>query len=169
MESKPAKQIGTWRRAKGRMRSEGSRKYHYLWDFKDGNSGFISHTKRNGKWFSKKYKMFIDSNGNQILDDSDEIISKGKFEKGFREERLGRLLSKNTYGIITAKPYQQMDHLESNHSDDKNGELMSKMGEVGINALGIEHMNLLNSSGDMVLHDHGAAYMNMIPDHSMMM
>ena len=171
MGTDPAESIGTWRRAKKGMRSLGSSKYHYTWDLNDGNSGFIVHGKKGGKWRSKKYKMFIDSNGNGILDDSDELISKGKFKKGYRKERLGRLLPKDADGIITAKAFQQQDHSghdhsEHSHSDYGGGKLLSIMGEVGINALGFEHMSLMNLAGDMVLHDHGIAYEH---DHSMMM
>ncbi|WP_186483842.1 hypothetical protein [Synechococcus sp. A15-127] len=166
MDSNSAVQIGTWRRAIKGMRSNGSSKYHYNWNFDDGNSGFIVHGKKRGKWLRRKYKMFIDSNGNGILDDSDELISKGKFEKRFRKQRPGRLIEKDTDGIITAKTYEVHDHSDHGHTEHDHGELFSHMGESGINALGIEHMSFMNLDNNMVLHDHGLAHDH---DHSMTM
>ncbi len=123
MASNSAVQIGTWRRAIKGMRSNGSSKYHYEWNFNDGNSGFIVHGKKRSKWLRKKYKMFIDSNGNGILDNSDALISKGKLAKSFRKQRPGRLIEKNADGIITAKTYEAHNHSNHGHAEHDHGEL----------------------------------------------
>ena len=72
--------------------------------------------------------MFIDSNGNGILDDSDELISKGKLEKSFRKQRPGRLIEKNADGIITAKTYEAHDHPNHGHAEQDHGELFPRWG-----------------------------------------
>ena len=90
------------------MRSNGSSKYHYEWNFNDGNSGFIVHGKSVANGSAKSTKMFIDSNGNGILDDSDELISKGKLEKSFRKQRHGRLIEKMPTALSQQKPMKHM-------------------------------------------------------------
>ena len=58
--------IGSWSRVVKSERGFDSKKYHYLWVFNEGESGFVVHKKNR-----KKYKMFEDSNNNGILDEDD--------------------------------------------------------------------------------------------------
>ena len=143
-----APEIGIWSRVRKKDRPTGSKKFHYSWTFDDGETGFVLHRKN-----QKGYKMFYDSNGNGIRDKNDTLISKGEFVEGFEDVKPGKLLPKNVDGVITAKPFQA-------HSDDHDHDMVT-----GINALGIEHLSLLNADGAMVCHDHGDAHNH---DHSMM-
>ena len=104
--------------------------------------------------------MFSDSNENGILDKDDILISKGKVVEGFEDVKPGKLLSKRVDGVITAKPFESHSH-DHDHNHDDHGHDIS----TGINALGIEHLSLLNADGAMVIHDHGDAHNH---DHSMM-
>ena len=149
--SHSASEIGIWSRVRKKDRPTGSKKFHYSWSFDDKETGFVVHRKN-----QRGYKMFSDANGNGILDKDDILISKGKFVEGFEGVKPGKLLPKRVDGVITAKPFQSHgdhhDHGDHNHSD--HGHDMS----TGINALGIEHLSLLNSDGAMVVHDHGNAH-----------
>ena len=155
-----APEVGIWSRVRKRDRPTRSKKFHYLWNLNDGETGFLFHRKN-----QKGYKMFSDSNGNGILDKEDILISKGKFAEGFEDVKAGKLLPKRADGVITAKPFQShiddhnLDHDHQDHEDDGHGM------PTGINALGIEHLSLLNADGATVVHDHGDAHNH---DHSMM-
>ena len=153
MHSAPG--IGIWSRVRKKDRPTGSKKFHYSWTFDDGETGFVLHRKN-----QKGYKMFYDSNGNGIRDKDDILISKGEFVEGFENVKPGKLLPKKIDGVITAKPFQA-------HSDDHDHDHDDHVHDMvtGINALGIEHLSLLNADGAMVCHDHGDAHNH---DHSMM-
>ena len=148
-----ATEIGIWSRVRKKDRLTGSKKFHYSWNFDDGETGFVVHRKN-----QKGYKMFSDTNGNGILDEDDILISKGNFVEGFEDVKRGKLLPKKVDGVITAKPFHAHsdDHDHDNHGHDM---------ATGINAFGIEHLSLLNADGAMVVHDHGDAHNH---DHSMM-
>ena len=148
-----ASQVGIWSRVRKKDRPTGSKKFHYSWNFDDGETGFVVHRKN-----QRGYKMFSDSNENGILDKDDILISKGKVVEGFEDVKPGKLLSKRVDGVITAKPFES--HSDDHYHDD-HGHDMS----TGINALGIEHLSLLNADGAMVIHDHGDAHNH---DHSIM-
>ena len=107
--------------------------------------------------------MFSDTNGNGILDKDDILIRKGNFFEGFEDVKRGKLLTKKVDGVITAKPFHAHsdDYDHDHHDHDDHGHDMA----TGINALGIEHLSLLNADGAMVCHDHGDAHNH---DHSMM-
>ena len=108
--------------------------------------------------------MFSDTNGNGILDKKDILISKGKFADGFEDVKPGKLLPKKTDGVITAESFEaHSDDHDSHgyHDHDDQGHDMA----TGINALGIEHLSLLNVDDATVVHDHGDAHNH---DHSMM-
>ena len=151
-----APEVGIWSRVRKKDRPMGSKKFHYSWNFDDGETGFVVHRKN-----QKGYKMFSDTNGNGILDKDDVLISKGKFVEGFEDVKPGKLLPKKIDGVITAKPFQaHSDDHGHDHHDDHGYDTAS-----GINALGIEHLSLLNTDGAMVVHDHGDAHNH---DHSMM-
>ena len=148
-----APEIGILSRLRKKDRPTGSKKFHYSWNFDDGETGFVVHRKN-----QKGYKMFYDANGNGIRDKDDILISKGNFVEGFEDVKRGKLLPKKVDGVITAKPF----HAHSDdHDHDDHGHDMA----TGINALGIEHLSLLNADGAMVVHDHGDAHNH---DHSMM-
>ena len=153
-----APEIGIWSRVRKKDRPTGSKKFHYSWTFDDSETGFVLHRKN-----QKGYKMFYDSNGNGIRDKDDILISKGEFVEGFEDVKPGKLLPKNVDGVITAKPFQahsdDHDHDHEDHDDHVHDMV------TGINALGIEHLSLLNADGAMVCHDHGDAHNH---DHSMM-
>ena len=153
-----APEVGIWSRVRKKDRPTGSKKFHYSWTFDDGETGFVLHRKN-----QKGYKMFYDSNGNGIRDKDDILISKGEFVEGFEDVKPGKLLPKNVDGVITAKPFQahsdDHDHDHEDHDDHVHDMV------TGINALGIEHLSLLNADGAMVCHDHGDAHNH---DHSMM-
>ena len=155
-----ASEVGIWSRVRKKDRPMGSKKFHYSWNFDDGETGFVVHRKN-----QKGYKMFSDANGNGILDKDDVLISKGKFVEGFEDVKPGKLLPKKIDGVITAKPFQAQsddnghDHHDHHHDDDGHDTAS------GINALGIEHLSLLDADGAMVCHDHGNAHNH---DHSMM-
>ena len=148
-----APEIGIWIRVRKKDRPTGSKKFHYSWNFDDGETGFVVHRKN-----QKGYKMFYDANGNGIRDKDDILISKGEFVEGFEDVKPGKLLPKKVDGVITAKPFQS-------HSDDHDHDDHGHDMATGINALGIEHLSLLNADGAMVCHDHGDAHNH---DHSMM-
>ena len=150
-----ASQVGIWSRVRKKDRPTGSKKFHYSWNFDDGETGFVVHRKNQGG-----YKMFSDSNENGILDKDDILVSKGKVVEGFEDVKPGKLLSKRVDGVITAKPFESHSD-DHDHNHDDHGHDMS----TGINALGIEHLSLLNADGAMVIHDHGDAHNH---DHSMM-
>ena len=76
--SNDAPEIGSWSRVVKSERGGDSKKYHYSWVFNEGETGFVVHKKNR-----KKYKMFEDSNNNGILDEDDQLISKGRFEGVF--------------------------------------------------------------------------------------
>ena len=153
-----ASQVGIWSRVRKKDRPTGSKKFHYSWNFDDGETGFVVHRKN-----QRGYKMFSDSNENGILDKDDILISKGKVVEGFEDVKPGKLLSKRVDGVITAKPFESHsdDHDHDHDHDRDHDHDMS----TGINALGIEHLSLLNADGAMVIHDHGDAHNH---DHSMM-
>ena len=151
--------IGEWKRVGRRERAVGGRRFHYLWHFDDGRSGFVIHHK-NRRRFSK----YLDSNDNQRLDRSDALVVRGRFKKEFRNQRPGHLLGNNEIGIITAKPFVESDLAGENHHGHGNSEFSA----VGINSLGIEHLSFLDSDQNMVLHDHGEAHNHLSHDHSMM-
>ena len=159
MDSAP--EIGVWSRVRKKDRPTGSKKFHYSWNFDDGETGFVVHRKN-----QKGYKMFYDANGNGIRDKDDILISKGEFVEGFEDVKPGKLLPKKVDGVITAKPFQSHsddhdhDHQDHDHHDDLGHDMAT-----GIDALGIEHLSLLNADGAMVCHDHGDAHNH---DHSMM-
>ena len=148
--------IGSWNRVKKNELGQDSKKFHYAWAFDEGETGFIVHKKNR-----KKYKMFHDSNDNGIFDKEDVLISKGKFTDDFQDVKPGRLLPKNVDGVITAKPYESdCDAHDHSHDDDSShdhdhGDCSTAM---GINALGIEHLSLLDADAAMVVHDHGPAH-----------
>ena len=150
-----APEIGVWSRVRKKDRPTGSKKFHYSWNFDDGETGFVVHRKK-----QKGYKMFSDTNGNGILDKDDILISKGNFVEGFEDVKRGKLLPKKVDGVITAKPFHAHSD-DHDHDHDDHGHDMA----TGINALGIEHLSLLNADGATVVHDHGDAHN---PDHSMM-
>ena len=158
-----APEIGIWSRVRKKDLPTGSKKFHYSWNFDDGETGFVVHRKN-----QKGYKMFYDANGNEIRDKDDILISKGEFVEGFEDVKPGKLLPKKVDGVITAKPFQSHsddhdhdhDHQDHDHHDDLGHDMAT-----GINALGIEHLSLLNADGAMVCHDHGDAHNH---DHSMM-
>ena len=154
-----APEIGIWSRVRKKDRPMGSKKFHYSWNFDDGETGFVVHRKN-----QKGYKMFSDSNGNGILDREDVLISKGKFADGFEDVKPDKLLPKKADGVITAESFETHsdDHDGHGHHDhdDHDHEMVT-----GINALGIEHLSLLNVDGSTVVHDHGDAHNH---DHSMM-
>ena len=137
----------------------GSMKFHYSWNFDDGETGFVVHRKN-----QKGYKMFSDTNGNGILDKEDILISKGKFADGPEDVKPVKLLPKKADGVITAESFEA-------HSDDHDGHGYHDYDDqghemaTGINALGIEHLSLLNVDDATVVHDHGDAHNH---DHSMM-
>ena len=119
--------------------------------------------------------MFEDSNNNGFLDEDDQLISKGRFEEGFRDVKPGRLLPRDVDGVITAKPFDckadddSVDALHSgdrSHDHDHGHDHGSCQMATGINALGIEHLSLLNAEAAMVVHDHGDAH-NHESHHSM--
>ena len=58
-----APEVGIWSRVRKRDRPTRSKKFHYLWNLNDGETGFLFHRKN-----QKGYKMFSDSNGNGVLD-----------------------------------------------------------------------------------------------------
>ena len=152
--------VGEWKRVGRREREAGGRRFHYLWQFDDGRSGFVIHHK-NRRRFSK----YVDSNDNQRLDRSDALVVRGRFKKEFRNQRPGRLLGKNETGIITAKPFVEADQAgEKGHHGHGNSDFSA----VGINSLGIEHLSFLDADKNMVLHDHGEAHNHLSHDHSMM-
>ena len=154
-----APEIGIWSRVRKKDRPMGSKKFHYSWNFDDGENGFVVHRKN-----QKGYKMFSDTNGNGILDKEDILISKGKFADGFEDVKPGKLLPKKTDGVITADSFEA-------HSDDHDGHGYHDHDDqghdmaTGITALGIEHLSLLNVDDATVVHDHGDAHNH---DHSMM-
>ncbi len=150
-----ASQVGIWTRVRKKDRPTGSKKFHYSWNFDDGKTGFVVHRKN-----QIGYKMFSDSNENGILDKDDILVSKGKVVEGFEDVKPGKLLPKKVDGVITAKPFQSHSD-DHDHDHDDHGHDMA----TGINALGIEHLSLLNADGAMVCHDHGDAHNH---DHSMM-
>ena len=150
-----APEIGIWCRVRKKDLPTGSKKFHYSWNFDDGETGFVVHRKN-----QKGYKMFYDANGNGIRDKDDILISKGEFVEGFEDVKPGKLLPKKVDGVITAKPFQSHSD-DHDHDHDDHGHDMA----TGINALGIEHLSLLNADGAMVCHDHGDAHNH---DHSMM-
>ena len=151
-----ASQVGIWSRVRKKDRPTGSKKFHYSWNFDDGETGFVVHRKN-----QRGYKMFSDSNENGILDKDDILISKGKVVEGFEDVKPGKLLSKRVDGVITAKPFEShSDDHDHDHDRDHDHDM-----STGINALGIEHLSLLNADGAMVIHDHGDAHNH---DHSMM-
>ena len=174
--SNDAPQIGSWGRVVKSERGGDSKKYHYSWVFDEGETGFVVHKKNR-----KKYKMFEDSNNNGILDENDQLISKGRFKEGFRDVKPGRLLPKDVDGVITAKPFDckadadSVDALHSgdhshdhdhDHDHDHGHDHGSCQMATGINALGIEHLSFLNAEAAMVVHDHGDAH-NHESHHSM--
>lgn len=128
--------IGSWRRAPRSVRKNSPRRYHYEVSFVDDISGFVVHSKG-----GRKYKVFVDSNDNGVRDAGDELISKGRFEKGFRGKSPGRLLSPAEDGVVTAKQF-----------DPSMGAVM------GFNLLGFEHVSFLDVDANMIIHDHGHAY-----------
>ena len=151
-----ASQVGIWSRVRKKDRPTGSKKFHYSWNFDDGETGFVVHRKN-----QRGYKMFSDSNENGILDKDDILISKGKVVEGFEDVKPGKLLSKRVDGVITAKPFEShSDDHDHDHDRDHDHDM-----STGINALRIEHLSLLNADGAMVIHDHGDAHNH---DHSMM-
>ena len=156
-----APEVGIWSRVRKKHRPSESKKFHYSWSFDDGETGFVVHRKN-----QKGYKMFSDANGNGILDKNDILISKGKFVEGFEDVKPGKLLPKKIDGVITAKPFHAHsdDHDHDDHDHHDHDDLGHDMA-TGINALGIEHLSLLNADGAMVCHDHGDAHNH---DHSMM-
>jgi len=165
-KSQTASEIGSWSRVSKSVLGDESKSYHYSWAFDSGETGFVRH-KKNGKG----YKFFKDANGNGVLDNEDLLISKGVFEKGFRNEEQGSLLPEGVDGVITAKPFhchEKDESIEGMHFEDHYhipDHVYCDMA-TGINALGIEHLSLLNADGDMVAHDHGSAHNNM-QGHSM--
>ena len=147
---------GIWSRVRKKDRPTGSKKFHYSWNFDNGETGFVVHRKN-----QKGFKIFSDTNGNGILDKDDILISKGNFVEGFEDVKRGKLLPKKVDGVITAKPFQaHSDAHDHDHHDDHGHDRTT-----GINALGIEHLSLLNADGAMVCHDHGDAHHH---DHSTM-
>ena len=94
-----APEVGIWSRVRKKDRPMGSKKFHYSWNFDDGETGFVVHRKN-----QEGYKMFSDTKRNGILDKNNILISKGKFVKGFEDVKRGNLLPKKVDGVITAKP-----------------------------------------------------------------
>jgi len=154
-----APEVGIWSRVRKKDRPMGSKKFHYSWNFDDGETGFVVHRKN-----QKGYKMFSDSNGNGILDKEDILISKGKFSDGFEDVKPGKLLSKKADGVITAESFEAHSDDHDGHGHHDHDDHIHEM-VTGINALGIEHLSLLNVDGATVVHDHGDAHNH---DHSMM-
>ena len=153
-----APEIGIWSRVRKKDRPMGSKKFHYSSNFEDGETGFVVHRKN-----QKGYKLFSDTNGNGILDREDILISKGKFADGLEDVKPVKLLPKKADGVITAESFEAHsdDHDgHGYHDHDDNGHDMA----TGINALGIEHLSLLNVDDATVVHDHGDAHNH---DHSM--
>ena len=147
-----APEIGIWSRVRKKDRPMGSKKFHYSWNFDDGEAGFVVHRKN-----QKGYKMFSDTNGNGILDKEDILISKGKFSDGFEDVKPGKLLPRKADGVIKAESFEAYidDHDGHGfHDHDDHGHEMA----TGINALGIEHLSLLNVDDATVAHDHGDAH-----------
>ena len=128
--------VGSWRRVAKSVRRNSPRRYHYEVSFVDNISGFVVHSDK-----GKKYRVFVDSNNNGVRDAGDELISKGKIEKGFRGRRPGRLLSPAEDGVVTAQRFDpSMDAM------------------MGFNLLGFEHVSFLDVDANMTIHDHGHAY-----------
>ena len=153
--------IGEWKRVGRKERPARGRSFHYSWQFEDGSSGFLIHHKDR-----RRFSKYVDSNNNQRLDRSDDLVVRGRFKKEFRTQRPGRLLGKNETGIITAKPFVEADQAgEKGHYGHGNSDFSA----VGINSLGIEHLSFLDAEQNMVLHDHGDAHNHHAHhDHSMM-
>ena len=76
--SHDAPDIGSWSRVLKSEPGSDSKKYHYLQAFDEAEAGFIVNKKNR-----KKYKISENSNNNGILDEDDQLISKGRFEEVF--------------------------------------------------------------------------------------
>ena len=94
--------------------------------------------------------MFIDSNGNGILDDSDKLISKDSLRSDFARNDLGGLSQKAL--TLYSKNYESHGHSDHGHTEHDHGTLFSHMGNPE-SVLGIEHMSFMNLNNTMVLHD----------------
>jgi hypothetical protein len=137
--------IGTWTRAQ-KKDGRGAYKFHYKWNFDDGNSGFLVQKKS-----LDSFKLLLDSNQNGKLDKKDVLIFGGTFMDGYQDIALGRHLGRSETGTITAKVFSPEDHGDSS---------MDASGGIGINSLGYQHLSFLNAAGGQVLHEHGQHYLD---------
>lgn len=151
--------VGSWSRVVSSKRGKKSKTYHFSWVIDEVDSGFLVYKKKR-----QKYQMFRDYNQNGMLDNDDITISHGKISKDFFGANLTKILPKNIDGIITAKPHKSICNSKvvalHNPVNIIDAEQQTCEIATGINALGIEHLSLLNLNRATVIHDHGDSHNN---------
>ena len=87
----------TWsprEKARAKPRSQGQKKYHYVWELDDGVTRFARHTKRD------RLKLFVDSDGDGLFTKADALVGRARIKRPFRGQGRGGLLEDDRFGTI---------------------------------------------------------------------